>query len=102
MIPRLQGVRSTAVSGLHATARDDDPKTVVLIQDKRMYLWHAGGREGEILDTLVQLWTNMAAALRLLRKLPTKQGYAPEVLMTDKLRSCAGARRELGLAARRE
>jgi transposase-like protein len=60
-----------------------------------MYLWHAGGREGEILDTLVQLWTNMAAALRLLRKLPKKQGYAPQALMTDKLRSCAVARREL-------
>ena len=67
-----------------------------------MYLWRAAGREGEILDMLVQLWTSMAAALRLLRKLPKKQGYAPQAIMTDKLRSCAVARRELVHTTHRE
>ncbi|HEY0336938.1 MAG TPA: DDE-type integrase/transposase/recombinase, partial [Burkholderiales bacterium] len=31
-----------------------------------------------------------------------KQGYAPRVLVTDKLRSYSAARRELGLSARHE
>jgi putative transposase len=37
-----------------------------------------------------------------MRKLLKKQGYAPGVLVTDKLRSYACARRELGLSARHE
>src|SRR4051794_38441945 len=39
---------------------------------------------------------------RLMRKLLKKQGYAPDVLVTDKVRSYASARRELGLRARHE
>ena len=37
-----------------------------------------------------------------MRKLLKKQGYAPRVLVTDKLRSYGSARRELGLRARHE
>jgi transposase-like protein len=37
-----------------------------------------------------------------MRKLLKKQGYAPDELVTDKLGSYGAARRELGLAARRE
>ena len=37
-----------------------------------------------------------------MRKLLKKQGFAPKVLVTDKLRSYAAARRELGLSARHE
>src|SRR3954465_10340096 len=37
-----------------------------------------------------------------MRKLLKKQGYAPRVLVTDKLRSYSAARRELGLSARHE
>ena len=37
-----------------------------------------------------------------MRKLLRKQGCAPRVLVTDKLRSYAAARRHLGLSARRE
>jgi transposase-like protein len=37
-----------------------------------------------------------------MRKLLKKQGYAPDVLVTDKLRSYCCARRELGLSARHE
>jgi putative transposase len=37
-----------------------------------------------------------------MRKLLRRQGYAPKVLVTDKLRSYAAAQRELGLAARHE
>jgi transposase-like protein len=45
---------------------------------------------------LVQQRRDKRAALRLMRKLLKKQGFAPKVLVTDKLRSYAAARRELG------
>ena len=75
---------------------------VVSIQGRRRYLWRAVDSEGEVLDILVQSKRDKAAALRLLRKLLTKQGYAPRVLVTDKLRSYASAHRHLGLTARHE
>jgi transposase-like protein len=67
-----------------------------------MYLWRAVDSEGEILDLLVQSKRDKAAALRLMRKLLRKQGYAPRVLVTDRLRSYAAARRHLGLGALNE
>jgi putative transposase len=75
---------------------------VISIQGKRMYLWRAVDSEGEVLDLLVQPRRDTAAALRLMRKLLKKQGYAPDVLVTDKLGSYGAARRELGLSARHE
>ena len=62
-------------------------------------MWRAVDSEGEILDMLVQSRRDKGAALRLLRKPLKKQGFAPKVLVTDKLRSYAAARRELGLSA---
>jgi putative transposase len=75
---------------------------VVSIQGRHMYLWRAVDSEGEVLDFLVQPKRDKAAALRLMRKLLKKQGYAPRVLVTDKLRSYGCGRRELGLRARHE
>src|ERR671926_571536 len=75
---------------------------VVSIQGRRMYLWRAVDSEGEILDLLVQPKRDKAAALRLMRKLLKKQGYAPAVLVTDKLGSYGAARRELRLSCRHE
>src|ERR687885_2712181 len=75
---------------------------VVSIQGRRMYLWRAVDSEGEILDLLVQPKRDEAAALKLMRKLLKKQGYAPSLLVTDKLGSYGAARRELGLSARHE
>ena len=75
---------------------------VVSIQGRRMYLWRAVDSEGEVLDLLVQSKRDTKAALRLMRKLLRKQGYAPDVLVTDKLGSYGAARRELGLLARHE
>src|SRR4051812_36362737 len=74
----------------------------VVIGSKRLWLWRAVDSEGEILELLVQPKRDKAAALRLMRKLLKKQGYAPRVPVTDKLRSYGCARRELGLAARHE
>jgi putative transposase len=75
---------------------------VISVQGRRMGLWRAVDSEGEVLDLLVQPRRDTAAALRLIRKLLRKQGCAPRVLVTDKLRSDAAAKRELGLTARRE
>jgi putative transposase len=47
--------------------------------------------EGEVLDMLVQRRRDTRAALRLMRKLLRKQGFAPKLLVTDKLRSYASA-----------
>jgi transposase-like protein len=75
---------------------------VVRVGGKQMYLWRAVDSEGEVLDLLVQPKRDTAAALRLMRKLLKKQGYAPDELVTDKLGSYGAARRELGLSARHE
>jgi putative transposase len=74
----------------------------VVIGGKRLWLWRAVDSEGEILDMLVQPRRDRASALRLLRKLLRKQGYAPDVLVTDRLASYSCARRQLGLRARHE
>src|ERR1700742_4624392 len=68
---------------------------VVRIGGKRMYLWRAVDHEGEVLDMLVQRRRDTQAALRLMRKLLKKQGFAPKLLVTDKLRSYASAFRRL-------
>ena len=60
---------------------------VVRIAGERMYLWRAVDHEGEVLDMLVQRRRDDRAALRLMRKLLKKQGFAPKLPVTDKLRS---------------
>ena len=74
----------------------------VVIGGKRLWLWRAVDSEGEILDMLVQPRRDKTAALRLMRKLLKKQGYAPTVLVTDRLASYGYARRQLGMRARHE
>ena len=68
------------------------------IQGRLMYLWRAVDSEGEVLDLLVQPKRDTKAALRLMRKLHRKQGYAPDVLMTDGLGSDGAAGRALRLS----
>ena len=75
---------------------------VVRIAGKRMYLWRAVDHEGEVLDLLVQRRRDCRAALRLMRKLLKKQGFAPKLLVTDKLRSYAVAFRRLRLTCPHE
>ena len=75
---------------------------VVRIGGRRMYLWRAVDDEGEVLDILVQKRRDKAAAVKLMRKLLKKQGFAPSVLVTDKLRSYGARSREIGLSAHHE
>jgi transposase-like protein len=54
------------------------------------------------MDLLVQRRRDKIAAIKLMRKLLKKHGSAPEVLVTDKLRSYGAAKSEMGLSARHE
>ena len=74
----------------------------VMIAGRRFWLWRAVDDEGEVLDLRVQGRRDKAAAVKLMRKLPKKQGFTPEVLVTDKLRSYGAAKSEIGLSARHE
>ena len=75
---------------------------VVRIAGKRMYLWRAVDHEGEILDGLVQPRRDKRAAVKLMRKLLRKQGFAPRLAVTDKLRSYTAAFQALRLTCRHE
>ncbi len=102
------------------TGRWHADEMVVKIAGKRHWLWRAVDDEGEVLDILVQARRDTRAAVRLMRKLIKKQGgagqgprqaklggvdgvgFAPEVLVTDRLGSYGAAKRKLGLLARHE
>src|SRR5437588_12485824 len=75
---------------------------VVRIAGKHMYLWRAVDPEGEVLEILVQRRRDKRAAVRLMRKLLRKQGFAPKQVTTDKLRSYGAALRQLGLSCHHE
>ena len=75
---------------------------VVVIRGRQFYLWRAVDSEGEVLDFLVQSRRNARAAIRLMRKLLKKQGFAPATIVTDKLRSYGTAIRLLALSAQHE
>src|SRR5271168_1107096 len=70
-------------------------EVVITIAGTKHWLWRAVDQEGFVLDVLVQSRRDKKAAKRLLRKLLTKQRRAPRVLITDKLRSYAAAKREI-------
>jgi len=70
-------------------------EVVITIAGEKHWLWRAVDQEGFVLDALVQSRRDKKAARRLFRKLLKKQGRAPRVLITDKLRSYAAAKREI-------
>src|SRR5436305_5915246 len=70
---------------------------VVRIAGRQMYLWRAVDHEGEILDVLVQRRRDKQAAVTLMRKLLRKLGFAPKLVVTDRLQSYAAAFRDLRL-----
>jgi transposase-like protein len=84
------------------TSRWHLDEMAVLIGGRRFWLWRAVDDEGEVLDLLVQRRRDTKAAAKLMRRLLKKQGFAPDVLVTDRLRSYGAAQRELGLSARHE
>ncbi|GHO87605.1 IS6 family transposase [Dictyobacter formicarum] len=65
------------------------------IRGQRHYLWRAVDQEGNVLDILVQSRRNKKAAKRFFRKLLKGLQYVPRVIITDKLKSYAAAKREI-------
>src|SRR5271157_4726262 len=74
----------------------------MMIAGRQFWLWRAVDDKGEVLDLLVQPSRDKAAAMKLMRKLLKKHGFAPDVLVTDKLRSYGAAKSAMGLSARHE
>ena len=70
-------------------------QVVISFAGKKHWLWRAVDQDGFVLDVLVQSRRDKKAAKRLFRKLLKKQGRAPRVLVTDKLKSYAAAKREI-------
>jgi transposase-like protein len=84
------------------TSRWHLDEMAVTIAGRQFWLWRAVDDEGEVLDLLVQRRRDKVAAVKLMRTLLNKQGFAPDVLVTDKLRSYGAAKVEIGLSARHE
>jgi putative transposase len=57
------------------------------------YLWRAVDQNGVVIDILVQPKRDRFAAMQFFRKLLGAAGYGPRVIVTDKLRSYAAAKR---------
>jgi len=71
----------------------------ISIARRRMYLWRAIDRNGEILDLLVQRKRDKRAALKFMRALLKKSKAAPRTIVTDRLGSYAAAFRSLKITA---
>src|SRR5205085_655869 len=68
---------------------------VLTIRGKKHYLWRAVDQNGNVLDILVQSRRNKKAAKRFFRKLLKGLQHVPRVIITDKLKSYAAAKREI-------
>ena len=73
---------------VHGRGVYPDPRQATL-------LWRAVDEAGNVLDILVQSRRNAAAATRFFRKLLKGLRYVPRVIVTDKLKSYAAAKREI-------
>ena len=60
----------------------------VLIAGRRFWLWQAVDDEGEVLDLLVQRRRDKTAAVKLMRKLLKKHGFARQC--QSKFSGCPG------------
>jgi len=67
----------------------------IRIRGKQRYLWRAVDQDGHVLDIVVQSRRNTKAARRFFRKLLRDLQYVPRVIITDKLKSYAAAKREI-------
>jgi putative transposase len=70
-------------------------EVVIKIKGKQYYLWRAVDKEGQVIDILMQSRRNERAANKFFRKLLKPVGFAPRVIITDKLKSYGAAKRKL-------
>ncbi|MBF9196943.1 IS6 family transposase [Microvirga sp. BT290] len=77
-------------------------EVIVSIQGRSVCLLRAVDCEREIPEIIAQPRRDKAAALKLMCKLLKKQGFAPGMLVTDKLGFYGAAKLELSLSAQRK
>lgn len=70
-------------------------EVVVTIKKQPYYLWRAVDAEGTVLEVLLQRHRDTEAAKRFFRKLLKKQGFVPRVIVTDKLKRYAAAKKQV-------
>jgi putative transposase len=70
-------------------------EVVITVAGQEHWLWRVVDQDGNVLDGIVQTWRDTKAANHLLKRLLRKQGGPPRRLITDKLGSCAAARRQI-------
>ena len=87
---RVQGMRSS---------RWHLDEMLVKINGQRPYLWRAADHEGDAVENFVTKTRDRKAALKFLGKAMKKHGQ-PEAIVTDRLRTCRPALRDLGAADR--
>ena len=73
----------------------------VKINGEMHYLWRAVDHEGEVLESFVTKTRDKAAALKFIKKAMKRFG-SPEADVTDGLRSCGAALKEIGAADHQE
>jgi putative transposase len=67
----------------------------IKINGVQHYLWRAVDQNGVVLDILVQSRRNTKAAKRFFRKLLKGERFVPRVIVTDKLKSYAAAKKQI-------
>ncbi len=70
-------------------------EVAVKIAGRSFWLWRAVDQHGVVLDGILQAGRDKAAAKRLLVALLKRSGAVPKRIVTDKLRSCGAAKREV-------
>lgn len=70
-------------------------EVVISIGGRQHWLWRAVDQDGYVLDEIVQTRRDTKAAKRLLVRLQKQQGLTPKRIITDKLRSCGAAKRDV-------
>ncbi|EDX83245.1 Integrase core domain protein [Synechococcus sp. PCC 7335] len=70
-------------------------EVVIKIKGEQFYLWRAVDQHGVVLDILMQRCRNKAAAKKFFRKLLKPAGFAPRVIITDKLKSYGAAKKDI-------
>ena len=70
-------------------------EVVVTLKGEAFYLWRAVDAQGQVIDIFLQRRRNKGAAKKFFRKLLKETGFAPRVMVTDKMRSYGAAKKEL-------
>ncbi len=100
-LPPRSGIKRVQHLRAHSNWQWHLDEVFVKINGETHYLWRAVKHEGEVLESYVTKRRDRKAALKFKRK-TMKRYVQPQVLVTDKLRSCGVAMKVVGNARRQE